>query len=158
MNRTIARAAVLAVLGAAVSLPALPASALVVPIPIRVVVDAVPGGFDVCGYGVSTSSVNLWTLSVAGVRVYERVAIGESEAEGRSNGQATEKIINDTRTGSSPTFLSCLFVSEAGAPAGHFHATLTYTGAGPDVVAALPGFGTWAAGESGGTGTGLGAP
>lgn len=139
---TPARLVLTTTLGLAVAAGAAPpASATVVPIPMRIsVVRPSSSYFRVCGEGIAASAISVWHLQVVGAR---------------DNGT----VIQNGVTTFQPTIPAgfCIDVPKNGAPAGAFVATLTYTGAGIDLIGALPGDGRWAPGQPddyGGTGIG----
>lgn len=147
--------AILVTASAAVLLPAQPANALVVPIPMGVTIGNRPNDiaateFEICGWGRATSAVNQWEMRVVGVRVPELLAAGTERSE-------LGEPINELVTSTGRDFDACVTVP-FGATVGAVFVSLTYIGLGPDVTGAVFGEGTWAAGESGGTGIVLGGP
>lgn len=142
MTRTAARAAVTAAVAAAGALVAAPpAAATGVPIPMHIYVYAWGSYFQVCGAGRAASTVNVWHLQVAGAR---------------DNGTVIQNGLTTFQATIPANF--CVNVPKSGAANGAFVATLTYTGAGVDVVGAFPGNGRWAPGqpdETGDSGIGL---
>jgi hypothetical protein len=110
----------------------------VVPIPMHVHVSKTSTGFQACGVGQASASVNVWTLRVAGAR---------------SDGSA----INATIVSFQPLFNDCISVTKNGTSAGQFSVTFTFAGTAPDIVGSFAGYGLWAPGQSDQTGdTGIG--
>lgn len=157
LSRALVVGAAASILPLADSAPS--ALALVVPIPMGVGVRSLPDpdhatAHEVCVYGQAASATSRWDLVITGARVYlpDPVTVQAQTAE------VDGWVIDQRYTYATPILNTCVTVSHAGAFAGHFQATLVYTGIGTDVSGALVGTGTWAGSHSDSMGTNLGAP
>ncbi len=106
-----------------------PASALVVPRMGVTVSGEGTSAFTLCGYGTSSATINHWRLTVAGVRT--------------AGGAFTAPVIESTAA----TFHECLTVPKGTSTAGVATVTLTFAGAGTDVIGSFSGYARWAQGQ-----------
>lgn len=159
-NRRLARLVAVASTAAVLPLvgPVPSASALVVPIPMGVGVRSVPNpsiatAHEVCAWGYAASATSRWELVITGARL-----LPAATGDGATTADLSGWVIAERRSSTSPTFNTCLTIDHAGAPAGHFQATLSYAGVGIDVIGTLVGRGTWVGNFSDSNSTSIGGP